>query len=574
MKKRNILALVLVIAILLAVAAGCSGNTAIETETAETAETADTQQKAAEVETTQPSEAEISEEPEPLEEPVEERKTISYPIPGDHTLTMTNVYNPNATRVLGDGDYTLTKTYELLVERTGVSIEFQMLPESTYSTQLDLIIASGDYPDLFGRSIGTADNDLMKAIKDGVVMDMVPLMEEYAPDIYALFMSDEDWQDALINTDGTVGKMSGWNLNKTTDGVFIRQDWLDGIGMDTPYTLDEITEVLRAFKTEYECRNAILVDADLGSGLSSQFNSSAMGFNMLTFQLTAPDSGTVECSYVSQGYIDYLLYLHQLFEEGIITDDFLNISKNIGNLEEQYVMGYSGVWNDDAKYTYANAAAAKAADPNWSATPFNMDRSESHMVQSKTGGTTSMTTVYISGTCKYPEIAMQFINYGFTQEGSDLILLGEEGISYNVLEDGKVEYTEDITNNPDGLTSEQAKYKYLSESWLPTVQQERVFEMSYTGEVMEAYNLWSSATDGDDSMMVPNDVRLSSDDQSRVFEISSDVVTLFNENAAKVIFGEITEAQYREVCEQANAAGLAEITEIYQSTYDAYLAEN
>ncbi|MBE6992067.1 MAG: extracellular solute-binding protein [Ruminococcaceae bacterium] len=569
MKKRNVLALLLVLALMFSMMVGCGAKE----ENLAPEESAPTQEEAPKEEAA-PEETPAEDEAEPAPEAEAPAHTITYPIEGGHVLTMTNVYNPNASRVLGDGDYTLTETYDLLVERTGVEIKFQMLPESTFSTQLDLIIASGDYPDMFGRSIGTADNDLMKAIEDDIVIDMVPLMEEYAPDIYRLFTSDDDWHDALVNSDGTVGKMSGWAMSKTTSGLFLRQDWLDGLGMEVPGTKDELTDMLRAFKSEYDCRNAILVDADLGSGLGDLFNSTAMGFMMLSYQLTAPNSGVVECAYASQGYIDYLMYLNQLYSEGLITDDFLNIHKNVGNLEEQYVMGYSGVWNDDAKYTYANQTAAQAEDPNWSATAFYLDKSDNHVTQTVSGGTTSMTTLYISGCCEYPEVAMQFLNYGFTQEGSDLILLGEEGVSYNILPDGKVEYTEDITNNPDGLTSEQAKYKYLAEPWLPTVQQERVFEMSYTPQVMEAYNIWSSAEGGDDSMIIPREVRLSSTDQSRVFEISSDVVTLFNENAAKVIFGEITVDDYRAVIETANEAGMAEITEIYQKTYDAYMAEN
>ena len=50
-------------------------------------------------------------------------------------------------------------------------------------------------------------------------------------------------------------------------------------------------------------------------------NFSAQGFKMLSFQLKEPGSTEVIASVATEEYVDYLEYLHDLYEEGLITDD-------------------------------------------------------------------------------------------------------------------------------------------------------------------------------------------------------------------------------------------------------------
>lgn len=51
------------------------------------------------------------------------------------------------------------------------------------------------------------------------------------------------------------------------------------------------------------------------------FNFSAQGFKMLSFQLKEPGSTEVIAGVATEEYVDYLEYLHDLYEEGLITVD-------------------------------------------------------------------------------------------------------------------------------------------------------------------------------------------------------------------------------------------------------------
>ena len=573
---RKVVSRILVIAMVWMLLAGCGQTGDSSTTSASVPETtaASAAQEPAPDKTEEPAVEEESVQ-ESTVETLEEHPTLSYPVAdGNVTFKMLQVYNPNASAVYGnEGDYSSALTYQTLAEATGVNIEFKMLAEATFSTQIDLIIASGDTPDLYGRSLGSYDAKLQAAVEEEVVIDVLPLLEENAPDIWALMQEDPDWKAKLTNSDGTICKLANYTLPKTTDGPFIRGDWLEELGLDVPTDLESLTSTLEAFKSEYDCSLPLLLDADLGSVLDQCFNMSSMGFKSFTFQLDAPNSGNVICSFCTDEYIDYLLTLNEYFQKGLINSDFLNISKDANNLEAQYIDGNSGVWKDDAKYTYNNAASARESDPDWEAVPFVFDKSDYHMNQSSTSGGVGMTQVYISTSCEDPELALQFLNYGFTDEGAMLVQCGEENVTYTRDENGKLAYTEVITNNPDGWTSSQATYAYLTDAWMPTRQLEEVFEMAYTEEVLSAYDLWTNADGGDGSMAIPLDFQLNADEMSEVFTLMADCLSLFSQNAAKVILGDLDEAGYREVIEDANGMGLSRITEIYQGAYDRYISE-
>lgn len=574
MKKA--VSLILVLALALSLLAGC-GQSAASSAPAEPASEPDV------ASTPEEASPDASQEPAPVEEPSapesaaeapESQPTLSYPVAdGDVTFKMLQVYNPNASAVYGNtGDYSSAHTYQTLAEATGINIEFKMLSEASFSSQIDLIIASGDTPDFYGRSLGSYDSKLQAAVEEEVVIDILPLLEENAPDLWALMEADPDWKTRLTNNDGTICKIANYTLPKTCDGPFIRGDWLKELNLEAPTNLEELTNVLEAFKNKYDCSLTLLLDSDLGSVLDQCFNMQAMGFNFFNFQQDAPNSGNIICSLCTDEYINYLLTLHEYFEKGLISSDFLSTSKNAGNLESRYINGESGVWKDDAKYTYNNAAAARENDPDWEAVPFVLDKTDYHMSQASTSGGVGMTQLYISANCENPELALQFVNYGFTDEGAMLIQAGEEGLTYTYDDNGKMSYTDLIINNPDGWTSSQASYVYLTDAWMPTRQLEDVFEMAFTQEVLDAYDLWTNADGGDDSMTIPMDCQLNADEMSEVFTLMADCLTLFSENAAKVILGDLDEAGFRQVIEQANAQGLDRITEIYQGAFDRYMA--
>ena len=73
-------------------------------------------------------------------------------------------------------------------------------------------------------------------------------------------------------------------------------------------------------------------------------------------------------------------------------------------------------------------------------------------------------------------------------------------------------------------------------------------------------------------MKLPAGVSLTAEANTEFNNLASDVLTLFSEGAVRVVTGDLDEAGYRSLIEDANGMGLARMTELYQEAYDAYLA--
>lgn len=495
--------------------------------------------------------------------------TIEYPIPGEHTFTMVSVLRMNAAEAMGDKTYSDTPPHEAMKEATGVSIDFNLLGESTYSEKMNLMMASGDLPDMFGQTVSQYDSNLLGAIEDNILLDMEPLLADNAPDYKALLDSDPNFAAGVYNTDGSICQFAGRSIPRVSQGLLIRGDWLDDLGLETPKNFDELTEVLRAFKAEKGASNALLVNFECDSGLAPFFNTSFMGFRAVGYQRVAPDSDELVCSYASEGFIDYLNYLHSLFAEGIITDDFMTTGKEYGNWESSYYSGKCGVWQDDCKYTDP-AFRENGSEPTWRAEPFALTDIDVHVTQTMVVAMNGK--LFITTACEEPEVAMQYVNYCYTAPGKDLVAFGVEDLTYTKDADGKIAYTDLMTNNPDGMSFDIANVFYTPAQWLPTDQQQQFLDLQYCPEATAAYQLWTEEY-GDDSMTIPSACTLDTEEMTEYVNLASDVLTAVTEAASRVVTGDLTEDDYRKTISDLESSGLGRMDDIYAGAYARYMDE-
>ena len=575
--KKQLLALLLALAMLLALcacgstaASGAASDASADSTASET-EAAPAEEAPADAEAETPADeiADSAEAPalEENPEPEAPETTIEYPIPGDLEFTMVSVLRMNAAEALGDDSYTVTPPYEAMREATGVSLDMTLLGESTYSEKMNLMMASGDLPDFFSQTAAKYDRDMISGIEDGILLDMADLLEENAPDYKALLDSDPNFASGVYNTDGSLTQFCGRSIARQSQGLLIRQDWLDDLGMDAPTNFDDLTKVLEAFHNEKDASMALLVNFECDCGLAPFFNTAFMGFRSVGYQRVEPNSDELICSYASEGFISYLNYLHELFDKGVFTDDFMNTGKEYGNWESSYYGGKAGVWQDDCKYTDP-AFRENASDPNWVAAPFALTDIDVHVTQPMIVAMSGK--LFLTQGCEEPEAAMQYVNYAYTPEGRDLVSYGAEGVSWERDENGEVQFTDIITNNPDGLSMDIALVYYTPAQWLPCDQQARYLELTLAPEAVAAYQLWTEAY-GDDTMCIPTDVTLTTDEMGEYFSLASDVLTSVTENAARVVIGEITEADYRKLIEDLESSSLGRMDDIYEAAYARYL---
>lgn len=140
------------------------------------------------------------------------------------------------------GDDFITGTIE---DKFNVDLNIQyMAAGSDYDNKLNLLIASNDTPDLF-LSTGTASQ---KFIQDGIAADMTAYVTPEKMPNYFKWVSELELQRYAV--ENQFARAPVIFPREVYRSYYIRQDWLDKLGLNMPKTYDETLEVMRAFTND------------------------------------------------------------------------------------------------------------------------------------------------------------------------------------------------------------------------------------------------------------------------------------------------------------------------------------
>lgn len=306
---------------------------------------------------------------------------------------------------------------------TGYKVQYDMVPNENPQDKLSLIIASGEQYDVITAN-GWLKEYCLEFAKQGALMELDPLMEEYGPRLKTV-IPEKSYNLFKVN-----GKKyfipSKIGLEYVDKGLLVRQDWLDKLGMKQPATLDEFTEMLRAFKGKDPGNNGDknipfgVSTLDQIHGLMGAFGIS-LNWNVVDGKLVAREE--------LPGFKEYLGYMASLYKEGLI-DQEMPVNKST-TLTEKYGNGRVGVMCQttfsigplvdaltkvvpDAKYDYLEPILGN-------------DGQQGVM---RTAGYDFLT--FIPKASKYPADAMKWINAKLEEDNFKITTIGEENVHHKV----------------------------------------------------------------------------------------------------------------------------------------------
>lgn len=259
-----------------------------------------------------------------------------------------------------------------------------------FKQKLSLSIAGNTLPDAVvapDRTFFTA------AAKADQLYDLTDLFNEYASQVALDILGTTDGK-ALENCSINGRLMALPNTTVGTDGVivmFIRQDWLDKLGLEVPKTVDEIGAVARAFK-----------EANLGAGgvtipilgaqkdgrvyhnyLNSANNACVFDPVFQAFDAYPgfwyEESGEVVYGTLTQQTKDALALLQSWYKEGLIDPEFATRDYSAAPINAGQVGIFFGPWWAMG-YGYADIWK-NTPDADWQAYPVytNDGQWNSHM---------------------------------------------------------------------------------------------------------------------------------------------------------------------------------------------------
>lgn len=268
----------------------------------------------------------------------------------------------------GDLSETDKKMVALLEQKTGTKITFEIPPLTGYKERLQLMLASGDYPDLVFFP-ATNDPSFLNAMKDGVILPV----NDYIKNTKNLekYSYDTSWDALKVNQDNKIYGIPRTSVTRN-DAYWVRKDWLKNVGITIPdnseVTIDQFTDILRKFTKNDPDKNGkndtygFAVNANakkvLDPVLSGTFGQT--GWTKTSggkYEYMDPIYDTT-----SDAYKKSLSYTNMLYKEGLLDPD---AATNDGTkARERFWKGITGVFPGFAGHYNWHTDEMRKLNPN------------------------------------------------------------------------------------------------------------------------------------------------------------------------------------------------------------------
>lgn len=243
-----------------------------------------------------------------------------------------------------------------MLDRYNVEVEFVTVPRWTEGDEINNLLAAGTAPDIcYTYSYPT----IQTYANMGGVIDLAPVLEQYKSFLSNMF----DWLgDAAIYQDldpatGTLWAIEGKRNEVCRINTFIRQDWLDTLGLAVPTTKAEFEAALVAFRDNAE--TLLGADADKMVPYSVSYD---IGWRAATLIESFMDPDITDKEYYINGYDDRKLtqngtkeairLLNKWYNDGLIWKDFALYSSGDTTEDDMIKAGFVGAFTHNYDYPF------------------------------------------------------------------------------------------------------------------------------------------------------------------------------------------------------------------------------
>ena len=456
-----------------------------------------------------------------------------------------------------DDDYEI---FRKAAEMTNISLHGTVAQSvSDGAMALNMMLASGDLADiiqLYGRT------EWLKHGMSGALIPLNDLIDQYAPNYKRFLEENPDVKAYITMSDGNIYCIPVVGAGGVAKTWFIRQDWLDKLGLSVPNTVDDFYQVMKAFKASdlNDTGNFDIVPyfnryvgTDFEESVSDLYvfwdahKSWYIEDDVVKFGPYEPNFKTA-ISNIADWYKEGLLDV-EIYTRNTARDVMLN--GNRGGITHDYV-------GSTAEYN------TRLADeiPGFDFAPFLPPGG----VETSMNSRLNQFGWCISSKNTNPEITMQYFDFFFTEEGRRLMNFGIEGKHYEMV-DGKPILTDYVLNNEKSalLMLQEAGAK-LNLGYHTDVE--------YTNQTMNVVaqrGIEMYTTSAIFRPLFPN-VERTVDDEKRYAQIKGNIDTLVNEMSQRWVLGSLdVESAWDKYISDLKAMNIDEMIEIQQRAYDDYL---
>lgn len=348
-----------------------------------------------------------------------------------------------------DIDWEQNALLKEIEEKSNIKLEIISSPLADALQKRNLMLASGDYPDIIltdWTAIFSKSDVMQYAVKEGIFLPITDYIDEYGNNMKRIFEENPNYREGSTAPDGEIygfARFSECYHCSAYPKIYLRQDWMDTLGLEMPETTEELREVLRAFVNNDPNGNGEKDEIGLlgATTWNTMVEYALMGMSFQTvkpdFWLSLSEDGDVEFSPSTDAYREGLRYMKSLYDEGLIDgtsftqkdDQMAQTVRTEPHIVGMYVCDHAGMGYDtnDVEEAENYQILIPVAGP---------DGVRLQGQNANEGDVTGFEAV-ITDACEYPEAAFRLIDEFFYDDEYEMKrMYGPEGIGWDYAPEG------------------------------------------------------------------------------------------------------------------------------------------
>jgi putative aldouronate transport system substrate-binding protein len=483
-------------------------------------------------------------------------------------------------------DYVNNEATKFLEEKTNVHLEFVTAIEGEAKQKLNLLLSSGDHPDILlgGWSLSRPEVDLYAS--QGIFLPLDELVEKHGFWIKKAFEQYPKAKDFAAMSDGkiyTIPDISDALHTADTWKMWFYKPFMDKLNLELPKTTDDLYNVLKAIKTQDPNGNG-KADEIPAAGAQRGWSTTPDVFLMNAFAYNDGgdrlwiDNGKVEATYTKPEYKEGLKYIRKLVSEGLLAKESFTQDGNaliqMGENPNDPILGaswggYEGTFADlgNSKRWLDWEVGQALKGPNGiQLAPLN----ENYAFQIKS---------LITNKCKYPEVAIRLFDTIYDPDINMVLNNGKEGVGWRKPEAGEEGYAgparffriTTLEKLPKNTIWDQMGSWYQDEAFrigeVIDVESNPMEKILYEG-TRDMYRPYFPK----DENMYPKNVIPTKEATQELSTLGAQINTKVNEMTARFCIGDVDiDNGWDQYLKELDQLGLQRFIELKQKAYDDYM---
>ncbi len=442
---------------------------------------------------------------------------------------------------------------------TNIKVEWDTPGYDSSKERLNLLLASGDYPDFILKNDLNRDN-VASYGKSGVFIPLEKLIDEFAPNFKAVMKKYPFIKNDLSDPEGHIYYLPDIldYLPRNTSYPLLNMKWLEKVGANVPVTQSDWVAVLKLFRdkdpNENGAKDEIAFD---GHTIESIMGAVTMQFGVDNY-IGVPSeflNGRFKLLWDDPRYKETLKFVKMLYDESLIDKEIFTqtAQKYFAKLTNNQV-GYTHLYQPRNAGQYANDydAIEPIKGPNGEQMWFR-----NSIIPS--------VTFIITKSNKYPEATMRWADFCYGDEGATMMYAGPEGVTHEKTADG-FRYKKEILESKDGFENVMAKYVIFPGGLQLGYYTEKQLAPTMEGTKIPAFAEKVKKFMRETRRLIP---MLSPEDATKVTQISNDINTYAKDMRAKFILGKADiDKEWDAYVKQLETLGIKELNKIYNDAFN------